>query len=368
MKESKLLKQVADKQMPDLDKIRENIIASQETQSKAKALRFKPSRLIAVASVAALALAGTIAAVASGGNGFLFFNPKPAVVSTADEAAPETKAPAKKENKNTSKTSKSEKLTKEEKSLKQLNEQGFELDWIETVGNLGSAQLVYGSDNATVDCDCDYIIDGFTFRCKSILSPYGLGLYVINNNRALTLADACSQKLVDMRDVVSLLDSKQSDIDFDFTYSVNGYFEDWLCNRLQRNVSTVVKLGSVDNYEIFYNIRSNNKGNAEEVIGNYTFRTNRPKRDYPLGLYVTNGEKNMTLGEAVESGEISDIKAVISLIESNPKTQNHFTIDSNVIETEAPTESETESVTEVETDTNAQHDEADETNTKNDNQ
>ena len=355
MKETELFKQVADRQMPDLEKIRENILNSEAPKKETKIFHLKPSRFIAVAVVSALALAGTIAAVASGGV-FNLFNPKPAVTATADEAAPVKKTPDKPKKAN-KKDIKKSKTQNEEKLVKKLNEKGLELSWCESLGTTEGYEIVYGGGDNTEDCKCKYIIDNYTFTSSTQYSPYGLGLYIITDNgESYTLTEARDKNVIpDITPVINAIDENQGRVDFDFTYRLSEGIESWFLTRFNSNVATVAKLGKVDGFTIYYNLRGTKGGTAPaETLGDYSISTTRVKRDYSLGLYVSDGSRFGDLTEAYNNGWITDITALEEELDSNPKTRNVFTIQKTAeTATEADVEEETQAEDETEPETEA---------------
>ena len=368
MKEKDFLRQVSDKQMPDLEKIRENIINNEEI-NKPKVLQLKPSRLIAVAAVTAFVIIGTVVAVASGRNGFSFFSPKPTSVATADEADYSKKTYTAKQNKSKTKSKAAKKQTSpKEKTLKKLKESGVTFSWAEPLGKVGDYELVYAGTESRVPCECDYVIDDFTFKCSDMLAPNGLGLYIVGEDKSYTLTDARKNNIIpDITEVVKLIDSKYSEIDFNFTITGNSNFANWIKQRLDRNAATLARLGTVDGFELYYNLRSDEgSGTATDTLGDLKISTDRPKRDYALGIYAADSDRCADLGEAYSNGWITNLKTLEDLIRSNTKTSKRFTFE--IIEneeSEPATEAETQAETEQEA--TAQSEPEAETETKSDN-
>ncbi|MBQ5399388.1 MAG: hypothetical protein IIU14_08165 [Ruminococcus sp.] len=359
MKEKDLFRQVSDIQMPDLEKIRENIISGAAEEKKPKIVALKPSRLIAVAAIVAFALVGTIAAVASAGGGFpFFFNPQPATIAaTSDEAAPKKIIAPKqtKPKKTKSKTEKSVPKTKEEVK-DNLRENGYDLSWVEPLGKVGDYTLAYGGTDLTESCECDYVIDNYTFSCTKQYKGYGLGLYLAGKGKSYYLTEARFYNIIpDIDEVIKLLDKNADKVSYHFTYTINEEFADWLRNRLNRSVATYTKVGECEGFDVYYNLKSSAKGKtAEDTIAGVKITTNQPKRDYKLGLYVSDGQRNATLKEAFDNGWLTDIEKIEELIKANPKSGAHFSFEKEESEEfEEETESETEPETESETETEA---------------
>lgn len=350
MKEKDFLKSVSDRQMPDLEKIRENIINGTAEEKKPKIIAMKPSRLIAVAAVVAFALIGTIAAVASAGGVFPFFSPQPQVTATADEAAPVV-PPKQIKKKTVKKKVKKHSKKTDNKTIKKLSRDGYDLTFAEKLGNVGDFELIYGGTRNTEKYECSYIIDNYTFNCKEQFASYGLGLYISGGEKTYSLTQARDENIIpDINKVIELIDEKSDDVDYKFTYKRNNSFADWIKSKLNKRTATLTKLGKTGGFDVYYNLKSNAyKNHAEEDFGDIKISTDRPKKDYPLGIYLTDGDQFGNLGFAFDNGWIEDFSKLEDLIMSNPKAKDRFSFDKyEEDETEEVTETETQAETKPE--------------------
>lgn len=358
MKEKDLIKSATDAQMPDLEKIRENILKQAPQKQKPKILTLKPTKLLAVAAVLSLSIIGTIAAVANQ-NGVFPFSPKPAETKAtkASSSVRETTAHAtkkaaktkKKSNKKIVQKKKSKKRNKTKEYLKRLTDRGFEVTWLYDLGKIDDYHIFYAGSDTFSGYDCNYIIGDYTFRADKVHSPYGLGLYACSKKKAFTLADAYKEDIFnDFSDAVDLIEDYEGTdlgIETEENNPISDKFRDYFDDA---DILTLAELSASDSYNLYYNLPENaQKIIREKEIDGYTFHLTETQAPYDLGLFVTSDNKIYTLEEALDSG-ILGIDEVISAVNSDNSIPFGFSAEEKKQEeTEETTQQETETTQEV---------------------
>lgn len=365
MKEKDLIKSATDKQMPDLEQIRQNILnqspqvqnqeQEQKQEQKPKILSLKPSKLIAVAAVAALAVIGTIAAVANQNGGF--FAPKPEETTTESTVATESTAPATrrkpvvKKNKAPVKRTviKRQKENRINKYIKRLNKNGFNVTWLYDLGKIDGYHIVYAGNNNTSNYKCDYIMGSYTFHTKKQQSPYGLGLYACGEDKSVILSDAYEEGIYkdfsDVVDTITDFDEKDIGIEIQKDNPTSNMFIDYFGGK---DILSIAKVKSTVNYELFFNIASSyNKSNADRTIDNYTFHLDGAQEPYELGLYVLADGKLQTLEEALDS-EILNMDKVYKAVHAKSEIPYNFGLFINEDEEDENIEETTVTYNEIE--------------------
>ena len=333
MKENQFLKTVTDRQMPDLEAIREKCInQTPQNQSKAKILTFKSSRFIAVAAVSALALTGMIAALAMPG-GLIFKQPEnPPVTATTDAPTePATKEkishtlPAKEKPKSSSNGENSGKgdesdapKTSTELCILRMQDAGYEIDELYDLGKAGDYNICLAKSGDGKDCSAEYIIGDYVFKTDTRYSPYGPALFAVGEEQVFTLEDAYRQRLFgdDFNDVVELVKNADETGDFSVTVDDNGakqvHFREFYNNP---DTLTLANLGTAGETEICYVITDMRyDGESEIKLGDYTFSMNGSQAINPHGLFVVYYDEVYTLDNALELGIVDDLDTVMEVV------------------------------------------------------
>lgn len=357
MKEKDLIKSATDAQMPDLEKIRQNILNQAPKKQKPKILTLKPTRLLAVAAILSLSIIGTIAAVANQNGGFLF-TPKPEKKATESTAVKQTAAPVTKKAVTTKKKARlntvSKKTNKKDKTkeyLKRLTDRGFQVTWLYDLGKIDDYHIFYAGNDSSSGYKCDFIMGDYTFSADKVQSPYGLGLYACSKKKAFTLADAYKNSIFDdfssVVDLVEDYDEKDLGIEVEVENKISEKFRDYFDGT---DIITLAKPKCSVNYEIYYNITDNaKKSDDEKEIDGYTFYLDEAQTPYDLGLFVAQNNRLYTLEEALDSG-ILNMDEVFKAVHSDNTIPYEFALAENEkpVETQPETET-TEAVTESET-------------------
>lgn len=362
MKEKDLLKSAADLKMPDLEQIRQNVINSFEQPEnqpenkdvKPKIVKLRPSRLIAVAAIVALAVIGTIAAVANQNGGL--FAPAQEESTASETTKPSTSAP--KETKKVSKSSAVKvhkptaaelKKAKIEKYKNRLKDNGYSVTDLHDLGKVEGYHIVYAGDGSFTHYDCDYVIGDYTFSASKHQTPYGLGIYICGKKHSYTLADAYSKRILDnfSAAVEKIKNYTKLDLGIEITEKLanSENFRNYFGGK---DIISLAKVKSSDEYELYFTIPENAKHSSKgKIIGDYTFILNAEQEPYDLGLYVVSGDTISTLEDAVENGVI-DMDTVNGAVHTKDSIPYTFTLS---ITDEDETEKETEEETEVIKDT-----------------
>lgn len=353
MKEKDLLKSAADLQMPDLEQIRQNVLNSngQTKDVKPKIIKLKPSRLLAVAAIVALAVVGTIAAVANQ-NGGLF---APATEPTTAAATTQPTTSAQKAKKNTSaKTSKAKKLSESERQAalnkkfkNSLSSNGYSVTKLFDLGEIEDYHIVYAGNGITASYNCDYIIGSYTFRTGIQQNPYGLGLYACGKDKSYTLADSYTQGIFEnFSDAVDLI-KDHSMLNLGLEVIENNPNSESFRGYLNEDIISLSKISEGDGYELYFTIPDHAPQSSKgKIIDDYSFTLKAEQPHYDLGLFVVSGGTINTLEKAVDNGTVG-MGSVYDAIIGNSSVPFSFKIyppeedDEEVEETtEAPAEEE----------------------------
>ncbi len=342
MKEKDLLKSVSDRQMPDLEQIRQNILKEAEKQQKPKILKLKPTRLLAVAAILSLSIIGTIAAVANQNGGLFAQKPETTTAETTKATEPTT---AKKKNTSSAvvKQKKSSKLTpaqlkeiKTKKYLKRLTDNGFEVTWLYDIGKIDGYHIVYAGNNNFSNYHCDYIMGEFTFSAKKQQSPYGLGLYACSEEHTYTLSDAYKNGIFEnfskVAEMIFNYEKKNLGIIVTHNNSLSNRFRDYMGGV---NILTLARIQDSSGYELYFNItdKTEKPEETEKEIDGYTFYINEAQQNYELGLYVNSNNRLYTLEEALDNG-ILNMDEVFEAVHADSDVPFTFTLHKNEVEIE----------------------------------
>ncbi len=86
------------------------------------------------------------------------------------------------------------------------------------LGSLGEYNLFYNVTEYYTFLDYDIVMGDYTFNVFQQQSPYDIGLYVIDDSKAYTLAEAYDSKLINIGDVYNLIKSNPQ---YDYNFRVS---------------------------------------------------------------------------------------------------------------------------------------------------
>lgn len=320
MKESKLFKQVADRQMPDLEAIRNACIEQKPQESKSKIIRFSTPKIISVAAICVILATGMIAVFANPGGVFTRSKTEVTVTETkVTKANIPTKAKSK--NKNVSANSSynlssaansvTEEKTKEEKLIKRLKENHIRVDTLSELGKVEGFSICYASDY-TEEYSCDYIIGDYTFSATTQCVPYGLGIYVLDDDQCFLLDEAYSQDVFrKFAKVAELIENS----DIGITVKRNDDDAESILEYFDTDTVFVANVGEVDDGKLLYRTDDDYSGETvTRIFGDYEFFCTDAQETYDLGFYFMKDGMVYTLADAIEQGKITDISKVVELI------------------------------------------------------
>lgn len=148
------------------------------------------------------------------------------------------------------------------------------------LGEVGEYSLYYNVTRNYQYLDYNVTIGDYTFDCFAQQKPYDLGLYVVGNGKAYTLADAYKELKIDMDTVYSLITSKY--INYNFTVG--------------KSIPDVTTQPS-ENHNVYYYLKGATSSNNETTVGNHYNTVIKPNSDYEIDyvvVTVNNKEKEVT--------------------------------------------------------------------------
>ena len=148
------------------------------------------------------------------------------------------------------------------------------------LGEVGEYSLYYNVTHYYQFLDYNVTIGEYIFNCFAQQKPYDLGLYVVGNSKAYTLADAYKELKIDMDTVYSLITSKY--INYNFTVG--------------KSIPDVTTQPS-ENHNVYYYLKGATSSNNETTVGNHYNTVIKPNSPYEIDyvvVTVNNKEKGVT--------------------------------------------------------------------------
>lgn len=148
------------------------------------------------------------------------------------------------------------------------------------LGEVGEYSLYYNVTQYYQFLDYNVTIGEYIFNCFAQQKPYDLGLYVVGNSKAYTLADAYKELKIDMDTVYSLITSKY--INYNFTVG--------------KSIPDVTTQPS-ENHNVYYYLKGATSSNNETTVGNHYNTVIKPNSPYEIDyvvVTVNNKEKEVT--------------------------------------------------------------------------
>ena len=148
------------------------------------------------------------------------------------------------------------------------------------LGEVGEYSLYYNVTHYYQFLDYNVTIGEYIFNCFAQQKPYDLGLYVVGNSKAYTLADAYKELKIDMDTVYSLIKSKY--INYNFTVG--------------KSIPDVTTQPS-ENHNVYYYLKGATSSNNETTVGNSYNTVIKPNSPYEIDyvvVTVNNKEKEVT--------------------------------------------------------------------------
>lgn len=148
------------------------------------------------------------------------------------------------------------------------------------LGEVGEYSLYYNVTQYYQFLDYNVTIGEYIFNCFAQQKPYDLGLYVVGNSKAYTLADAYKELKIDMDTVYSLITSKY--INYNFTVG--------------KSIPDVTTQPS-ENHNVYYYLKGATSSNNETTVGNHYNTVIKPNLPYEIDyvvVTVNNKEREVT--------------------------------------------------------------------------
>ena len=137
------------------------------------------------------------------------------------------------------------------------------------LGEVGEYSLYYNVTHYYQFLDYNVTIGEYIFNCFAQQKPYDLGLYVVGNSKAYTLADAYKELKIDMDTVYSLITSKY--INYNFTVG--------------KSIPDVTTQPS-ENHNVYYYLKGATSSNNETTVGNHYNTVIKPNSPYEIDYVV----------------------------------------------------------------------------------
>lgn len=148
------------------------------------------------------------------------------------------------------------------------------------LGEVGEYSLYYNVTRNYQYLDYNVTMGEYIFNCFAQQKPYDLGLYVVGNGKAYTLADAYKELKIDMDTVYSIITSKY--INYNFTVG--------------KSIPDVTTQPS-ENHNVYYYLKGATSSNNKTTVGNHYNTVIKPNSPYEIDyvvVTVNNKEKEAT--------------------------------------------------------------------------
>lgn len=137
------------------------------------------------------------------------------------------------------------------------------------LGEVGEYSLYYNVTRNYQFLDYNVTIGEYIFDCFAQQKPYDLGLYVVGNGKAYTLADAYKELKIDMDTVYSIIKSKY--INYNFTVG--------------KSIPDVTTQPS-ENHNVYYYLKGATSSNNKTTVGNRYNTVIKPDSPYEIDYVV----------------------------------------------------------------------------------
>lgn len=192
------------------------------------------------------------------------------------------------------------------------------------LGEVGEYSLYYNVTQYYQFLDYNVTIGEYIFDCFAQQKPYDLGLYVVGNGKAYTLADAYKELKIDMDTVYSIITSKY--INYNFTVG--------------KSIPDVTTQPS-ENHNVYYYLKGATSSNNETTVGNHYNTVIKPNSDYEIDYIVVtvnnkekevakNSDGSYTVDLDNVDGDINIFASATPKKASEPITRVGWEVDYNV--------------------------------------
>lgn len=192
------------------------------------------------------------------------------------------------------------------------------------LGEVGEYTLYYNVTQYYQFLDYNVTIGEYIFNCFAQQKPYDLGLYVVGNGKAYTLADAYKELKIDMDTVYSIIKSKY--INYNFTVG--------------KSIPDVTTQPS-ENHNVYYYLKGATSSNNETTVGNHYSTVIKPNSPYEIDYVVVtvnnkekeatkNSDGSYTIDLDNVDGDINIFASATPKKASEPITRVGWEVDYNV--------------------------------------
>lgn len=195
---------------------------------------------------------------------------------------------------------------------------------VANLGKVGNYNLYYNVTQYYQFLDYNVTMGDYVFDCFAQQSPYDLGLYVVGNGKAYTLADAYKELKIDMDTVYSLI--KSNEIHYNFT--------------VEKSIPDVTTQPS-ENHNVYYYLKGATSSNNETTVGNHYSTVIKPNSPYEIDYVVVtvnnkekevakNSDGSYTVDLDNVDGDVNIFASATPKKASEPITRVGWEVDYNV--------------------------------------
>lgn len=195
---------------------------------------------------------------------------------------------------------------------------------VANLGKVGNYNLYYNVTQKYQYLDYNVTMGDYVFDCFAQQSPYDLGLYVVGNGKAYTLADAYKELKIDMDTVYSLI--KSNEIHYNFT--------------VEKSIPDVTTQPS-ENHNVYYYLKGATSSNNETTVGNHYSTVIKPNSPYEIDYVVVtvnnkekevakNSDGSYTVDLDNVDGDVNIFASATPKKASEPITRVGWEVDYNV--------------------------------------